>query len=112
MRIPTVSAVLGIIATVSVAQAQDIEQGRQLALEVCATCHAVLPDEVLSPVATAPSFEVVAMTPGMTAAALNVWLTAQSHPTMPNILLSQQEVGDVSAYILSLQTNLSGPDTP
>ena len=70
MRIPTVSAVLGIIATVSVAQAQDIEQGRQLALEVCATCHAVLPDEALSPVATAPSFEVVAMTPGMTAAGL------------------------------------------
>jgi mono/diheme cytochrome c family protein len=111
MRTPAVSAVLGFVATVSVAQAQDVEQGRQLALEVCANCHAVLPDEALSPVVTAPSFEVVAMTPGMTAAALNVWLTAQSHPTMPNIVLSQQEVSDVSAYILSLQTNSSGPES-
>lgn len=38
----------------------------------------------------------------MTAMALNVWLTAQDHPFMPNILLSQTDVQDVSAYILRL----------
>jgi hypothetical protein len=39
----------------------------------------------------------------MTTAALAVWLTAQSHPTMPMIVLSREQVGDVSAYILSLR---------
>ena len=39
----------------------------------------------------------------MTAAALNFWLTAQVHPTMPLLMLSSQQVKDVSAYILSLR---------
>lgn len=102
MRITIVLMIAGIIATVPTVQAQDIKQGRQLALEVCAACHAVLADQSQSPIAEAPSFETVAATPGMTAAALNVWLTAQDHPTMPNIALSQTDVQDLSAYILSL----------
>ena len=43
--------------------------------------------------------------PGMTAAALTFWLTAQSHPTMPNLILSPQQVRNVSAYLLSLGDN-------
>ena len=43
--------------------------------------------------------------PGMTEAALAVWLTAQSHPTMPNLILSSQQVRNVSAYLLSLRGN-------
>jgi len=43
------------------------------------------------------------VTPGMTAAALNFWLTAHVHPTMPLLILSSQQVRDVSAYILSLR---------
>ena len=81
----------------------DIQQGRQLALDVCASCHAVRAGQTPSSVVAAPSFEVVANTPGMTATALAFWLTAHSHPTMPMIRLSQQEVDDVSAYILSLR---------
>ena len=102
MRTALVAVIAGAIATVPV-QAQDFRQGRKLALEVCAACHAVLADQSQSPVADAPSFEAVAATPGMTAAALNVWLTAQDHPTMPNIIPSQTAVQDVSAYILSLR---------
>jgi hypothetical protein len=39
----------------------------------------------------------------MTAAALNFWLAAHVHPTMPLLILSSQQVRDVSAYILSLR---------
>jgi mono/diheme cytochrome c family protein len=107
MRILIVSAVLSTtLGAVTAAPAQDvgdIQQGRQLAVDVCASCHAVRAGETRSHVAAAPSFEVVANTPGMTATALAFWLTAHAHPTMPMIRLSQQEVDDVSAYILSLR---------
>ncbi|KSV83715.1 c-type cytochrome [Sinorhizobium sp. GL28] len=102
MRVTIVLVIASTIAPVPTVQAQDVQQGGQLALEVCAACHAVLAGQAQSPMAEAPSFEAVAATPGMTAAALNVWLTSQDHPTMPNIVLSQADVQDVSAYILSL----------
>jgi mono/diheme cytochrome c family protein len=100
------SAIFGILGIVTAAQAQDIgdiQRGHQLALDVCSSCHAVQVDQKQSPIAAAPSFEEIAHTPGMTATALTVWLTAQSHPTMPNLILSPQQVRDVSAYLLSLQ---------
>lgn len=100
---PLIVSVILVVTTVTSAQAQDIQQGRQFALEVCASCHAVLAGQVQSPVPEAPSFEEIAATPGMTAAALNVWLTAHDHPSMPRIKLSQDEVRDVSAYILDLK---------
>ncbi len=103
MRVTIASIITGTIAVAQAVQAQDIHEGRQLALEVCAACHAVLAGQAQSPKAEAPSFEAVAATPGMTAMALNVWLTAEDHPTMPNITLSQTDVRDVSAYILTLR---------
>ena len=106
MRILVVSAAFSALAAVTAAHAQDvgdIQQGRRLALDVCASCHAVRAGQIRPPLATAPSFEEVAKTPGMTAAALAFWLTAHSHPTMPLLILSSQQVRDVSAYILSLR---------
>jgi len=61
------------------------------------------PAKPKSPLATAPSFEEITHMPGMTAAALAFWLTTQSHPTMPNLVLSPQQVRNVSAYVLSLR---------
>jgi mono/diheme cytochrome c family protein len=103
-----VSAVFSILGMVAASQAQDIgdvQLGRQLALDVCASCHAVRAGATQSPLATAPSFEEIAHMPGMTEAALAFWLTAQSHPTMPNLILSSQQVSNVSAYLLSLRAN-------
>jgi mono/diheme cytochrome c family protein len=100
-----VSAVFGALAITAV-QAQDagdLRRGRRLALNVCASCHSVVVGQTRSSLATAPSFEEIAKTPGMTAAALAFWLTAASHPTMPNLILSSQQQRDVSAYILSLR---------
>jgi hypothetical protein len=59
--------------------------------------------QTASPNASAPSFQQVADTPGMTTTALTVWLQT-SHPTMPNIQLTQAEKRDVIAYIVSLRT--------
>jgi mono/diheme cytochrome c family protein len=106
MRALIVSVVFNIVGVVTTVQAQevgDIRQGRRLALDICASCHAVHANESLSPDAAAPSFRAIAHTPGMTATALRVWLTAHPHHRMPNLILSGQQVRDVSAYILSLQ---------
>ena len=106
MRVFIISSLFGALAAVTAVQAQhigDIRKGRGLALDVCASCHAVRAGQPQSPLATAPSFEEIADTPGMTAAALNFWLTAHVHPTMPLLILSSQQVRDVSAYILSLR---------
>ena len=106
MRAFIISSLFGALAAVTAVQAQpigDIWQGRQLALEICASCHAVRAGQTRSPLAAAPSFEEIADTPGMTAAALNFWLTAHVHPTMPLLMLSSRQVRDISAYILSLR---------
>ena len=49
-----------------------------------------------------PAFRSIADTPGMTATALRVFLTS-SHPKMPNLILTPEEITDVTAYILSLR---------
>jgi hypothetical protein len=66
----------------------DPGAGAAYAEKVCAQCHTITGARP-SPEATAPPFEVVANTPGMTATALAVWLTT-SHPTMPISFLSSK----------------------
>jgi hypothetical protein len=63
----------------------------------------VLPEHPVSPVAEAPRFEDVANTSSMTAIALTAWFQT-SHPTMPNIRLSDEEMRNVIQYILSLKS--------
>jgi mono/diheme cytochrome c family protein len=84
------------------AQQADVEAGATYAEQVCAACHAVLANEKISPLLEAPSFQSVADTPGMTELALTVWLQS-SHPTMPNIVLKQDDLRNVVAYIRSLK---------
>ncbi len=86
------------------AQDADIAAGGAYAKQVCAACHAVLPNEEFSPLPEAPTFQSVANTPGMTEMALTVWLQS-SHPTMPNIILKQDDLRNVVAYIRSLETD-------
>jgi mono/diheme cytochrome c family protein len=80
----------------------DVASGRALATQVCAECHAVRAEDRASPNPRAPRFEMVAATPGMTAAALNVFLHT-SHRSMPNLLLTEDQASGVIAYILSLK---------
>ncbi len=92
------------LASGALAQEADIEAGAAYAEQVCAACHAVLANEQISPLPQAPTFQSVADTPGMTELALTVWLQS-SHPTMPNIILKQDDLRNVVAYIRSLKKN-------
>ena len=85
------------------AQDADIEAGAAYAEQVCVACHAVLAGETYSPLPEATPFQTVANAPGMTEMALTVWLQT-SHPTMPNIILEQDDLRNVVAYIRSLKT--------
>ena len=107
MRRAAVAAGFFWIAAIACAQAQDAGDavaGRALARQVCATCHAIQKGQVDSPHADAPIFPVIAQVPGLTALALTVSLQG-AHRKMPDLVLSQQEINDVSAFILSLRPN-------
>ena len=90
-------------ASGAIAQEGDVAAGQAYAQQVCADCHAVLPNEQISPLPQAPTFQKVASMPGMTEMALSVWLQT-SHPTMPNIVLKQDDLRNVVAYIESLKS--------
>jgi len=78
-----------VVTTVQAQDVGDVWQGQRLALDICASCHAVRTSQTLSPDAAAPSFGAIAHTPGMTEAALTVSLTAHPHPTTePSRLVS------------------------
>jgi len=94
-----------ICATASSAQAAQVgsaQQGLRLAREACAECHLVDKVAGRSTDADAPTFETIAMTPGLTSAALTAVLRT-SHRTMPNVVLKGADINDIVAYILSLK---------
>lgn len=83
------------------ADADDVRHGRELARQICAECHAVRPAEVQSPNRNAPSFEDIAGISGISPIALKVALRS-SHREMPNLILNDDELDRIVAYILSL----------
>jgi len=93
---------LGLAGGAAAAQEADVAAGKVYAEEICAACHAVRQGQQESPLFDAPTFQDVADTPGMTELALSVWLQS-SHPTMPNIVLKQDDLRNVIAYIRSLE---------
>jgi mono/diheme cytochrome c family protein len=80
----------------------DPQNGLSLARQVCAECHAIQAQQLLSPNSRAPRFPDLANTPGMTATALMVALTTP-HAGMPMFRLTAEQRADVIAYILSLR---------
>ena len=81
-------------------QIGNVQEGRRLAREVCAECHAI--DSGTSTNRNAPTFKDIAKTPGMTSAALTVALQAP-HRTMPNLVIKGDTAQNIIAYILSLK---------
>ena len=85
------------------AQDGDTTAGYAFAREACKACHMVEAEEGPSRmIVIGPAFREIANTPGMTATAIRVFLTS-SHPKMPNLILTPEEMADVAAYILSLR---------
>ncbi len=81
----------------------DAKRGLAYAEKTCAKCHAVERRDVFSPTMIAPTFSSIANTPGMNERALVVWLQSSDHSTMPNLILAQQDLDDMVAYIVSLR---------
>jgi len=82
-------------------ETNEVRQGRALAVRVCSICHGIRLGQP-STAAGAPNFYTVAMTPGMTALALRVALQ-RPHHSMPDLALTNDELRNVTAYILSLR---------
>ena len=83
------------------ALAQDAARGRDYVLRNCTQCH-VVDSNQKSASDIGPPFATIAAMPSVTAASLRVFLSSP-HARMPDLILSSQQIRDVSAYILSLQ---------
>jgi mono/diheme cytochrome c family protein len=97
-------AVLTGLSAFGIAHAQtvgDPKEGLTLAQQVCAECHATVPQQDRSPNARAPRFVDIASAPGMTRTALMVALTTP-HAGMPMFTLTSKERDDIIAYLLGL----------
>ena len=94
----------------------NVQAGRAFALLACTGCHVVAPDQPFKPVyqgpPNPPDFKDVANQPGMTADSLRHYLeTLPAVPQkgrMPNLELSDDELRDVVAFILSLRLTMHG----
>ena len=92
------------------ASAASVSAGRQVALDVCAACHLVAPDQEFPPFKDPPAtpFATIAQQPGFSAAWLRNYIAA-THPMspspheMPNPQLTPDQVTDVAGYIRSLK---------
>jgi mono/diheme cytochrome c family protein len=87
------------------AQSTDPSLGRHLAETVCSTCHQTrAAPSAPSPNPYAPSFVDISRMPSMSDLAIKVFLRS-SHRSMPNIILSSEEIDSITAYIRSLSHN-------
>src|ERR1700730_4827083 len=84
------------------AQSPGPDVGRHLAETVCSACHKI---EAYSqgpgPNPNAPNFVDISLMPSMSELAIKVFLRSP-HPSMPNIILSSEEIDSIAAYIKSL----------
>lgn len=78
------------------------QRGLAYAKNNCAECHAVEKENGFSPEPSAPTFDAIANTPGVSWIALTAWLQT-SHETMPDFIIPPHDREDIIAYILSLK---------
>ena len=87
--------------TASSAQTADPSVGRHLAETVCSDCHQISATSPPGRNPAAPSFVDISRMPSTSELAIKVFLRTP-HPTMPNFILSPEEIDSITAYILSL----------
>ncbi len=105
MTIPTALIVSIAFLLPAGAQSVDPSVGRHLAETTCGACHQIgsaAAPQSAKPVA--PSFQDISRMPSTNELAIKVFLRT-SHPTMPNIILSPEEIDSVAAYIDGLAEN-------
>ena len=102
MTMPTALVISIALLLPASAQSVDPSVGRHLAETTCGACHQIgsagSPQNA-KPVA--PSFQDISRMPSTNELSIKVFLRT-SHPTMPNIILSPEEIDSVAAYIVGL----------
>jgi cytochrome c1 len=106
-------AMLGLFLVATGAAAQqtnDVADGRDLALQVCTFCHVVTSNQQFPPILRppAPTFRSIADRPTTTGASLAAFMRLPHKDLpmpneMPNLQLSDEQIGKLVAYILSLR---------
>jgi mono/diheme cytochrome c family protein len=86
----------------SFAAAQDAQQGREIALRWCSSCHVVERTATSAPTDGLPTFPGIAARPGLSADQLRAAMNPQ-HSRMPDLALSKRQQDDLVAYIYSLR---------
>jgi cytochrome c len=101
----TAAALLSSCASVSLAQQPDqlVEQGKLLAMTLCAECHAVSTTDA-SPRAQAPAFRALDRRVNLDTffQRLREGVTS-SHPDMPTFRFSREDARAFIAYLRSIQ---------
>jgi mono/diheme cytochrome c family protein len=102
--------VLGVLDGAASAQENEVEQGHHLATLICSACHVAATDQNFEPILRppAPPFASIAQRGDVTADFLNTFLTTThrdiTNPKgMPNPMLLDYQIKQISAYILSLR---------
>ena len=75
--------------------------GRQVAMELCSSCHRVTEGQP-RPGNNVASFIAIANLPSTTALSLKVFLRS-NHKGMPNLIVSESDSNNLIDYILSLK---------
>jgi len=91
-----------LLAAPAIAQSGDAVAGKRLAETTCAECHAILPGGKPRKDVGAPAFADIAAMPSTTALSIKVFLQTP-HKSMPDLILTQQEIDAAAAYILSVK---------
>jgi len=119
MWIRVVTACLGVLCLAAgpaqsqqASNADDVRQGHDLAVKVCAFCHMAASDQEILPILRppGPSFESIAQRPTTSTDSLRTFvatthrdISSGSAKGMPNPELLDSQVKQVAAYILSLR---------
>ena len=82
----------------------DPSNGRRIAELMCSSCHIVSPEKQATAVVGVPSFAAIANHAGQSPERLAGAIIIP-HPPMPTVSLTNAEMRDIIAYILSLRTD-------
>lgn len=103
---PIILAIAFLISVASTAWGQsdlrDVDRGHALAKSTCIACHWIEKKETAEKFMDVPSFQTIANNPARTKLALLVFLKSP-HANMPDIVMSEEEIDNVIAYIMSLK---------
>jgi mono/diheme cytochrome c family protein len=106
--IAAAAIVCGFLPAIAAQEAGLVQAGERIARESCIACHALDDGNVKSRSAgdastgAAPSFGAIAAMASTTEVAIKVFLQTP-HANMPNIMLTQNEIDALTAYILDFR---------